>query len=935
MLAFLFTIIGFYWISLLGISVLPKSLISRNKIFSITISPSIGLALFVFFIFVSSRLGIPMKAMKLPCIILFISSLAYAIFTGRYKSLIRSHSKLVFIIPFGCLLFAWPILKYGFSWLSYVNDDMSNYVLSATRFYNNSYYKMPTSSLYEGKDYSQIFYFHNVTHGIRAGSELFLAVISNARHGDTLQVFMPSILILQMILISSILAVVATIKHISNDKLKFTLALALVLPLGSLGFLYQLIGQVGGLALGLGFIAIANLILSENGAEGDKTWHISILGFLLGAEMIWYPELLPFFVPPVLATLIINKSLRDRKTMKSLFLIFIFLIVSLNHYIIQALHLAFSQVSSTGSQRTTLGNVSGNSALFPYFLKPHGLTSLVGISPINHFLPANLENFSIFMSSLLIAVFLFLIMSHSVFKLLPVVTFLYMTAVLIFLIFNQIGFGAFKMAMYIEPLLVVSCVLAAQNFRKKFPSPRYRVIYFVTIGVLALLSIRTTEFYSEASTGEIGGGFNEIRGASGSSLSQMIKKTVAGAGEKTVISTGSNFSQLKIEAISSRGTRLIFPTTDVFSNFKTSMHVGVSVLNSNLSKINFGKFENNFSQNPAYLHSSEASNNVYLVSNNVYDAINHISTLNQTSPWSYRLLDNPSNLLIFINSDMGPIYYKSTDKSRATFFQPEENPLVPGHYFQSIGDDLLLEVIRPSSHPTLMVSVTSTVIPQYGRKLPDIELLGASKSSIIPVGFGSAQFAVPLVKPVNLNGHLYFQVHINQALKEFPTHDAGISKIYGSNVAWDPRRVALFLSDLSIIDESELSPELVPSSLINFPKDLQDPYLQYSGIYEDGWVGKDSYTILKNGTSNRLTIKGLIPNLIKNDQFKSAIHIKIDGIEVYSKLMKTGYFELNIPTEYLSKEALHKISVNFDHDRLLPKPDLRPASAQITFLGFI
>ena len=46
-----------------------------------------------------------------------------------------------------------------------------------------------------------------------------------------------------------------------------------------------------------------------------------------------------------------------------------------------------------------------------------------------------------------------------------------------------------------------------------------------------------------------------------------------------------------------------------------------------------------------------------------------------------------------------------------------------------------------------------------------------------------------------------------------------------------------------------------PSTIQSIPADLANPNLEYSGIFEDGWVGRESYAQLSGGPSGRLMIR--------------------------------------------------------------------------------
>jgi hypothetical protein len=500
------------------------------------------------------------------------------------------------------------------------------------------------------------------------------------------------------------------------------------------------------------------------------------------------------------------------------------------------------------------------------------------------------------------------------------------------------GFGAFKIAMYAEPFLIITfSVLLDFLSIRVLKRGLFQVIGFLILSGFMVFAFRTSEFYANASTGNSNNGFNEIPGASGVGIQRQIANSLKGYRETygTVVSTAINLSQIKLEAIAANKIPLIFPTADVFGNISNSTKIVKANIGRESVTFKSERYLNNFQQ-PLYIGKGNADSTWYLESNNKYEAINH-SKIDQGAPnWNYTLVKNPQNTLIFIDSSNGHSYYAGNiSRQKEVIFQPEKNPMVPGAYMQSIGNNLLFEVVNPSRDPYLVLDVSNTVIPQYNRLLPRISILGVNQNSLPTLGRGSMHTYVHLVNPVNINGHKYFQLQVSQKLAPFPSNLSPISKFYGANIEMDSRRIALFATNISVIDGSEIGNLQAPSLVQNFPADLENPNLFYSGIYEDGWVSTDSFFDLNSHGKSTFSVSGLIPMVGSTKTFQSVVSISIDGAKVHSSKLSIGHFNETFHVENLTKsKSIHHVSIHFSNEQMLPKPDGRPAAAQITYLGF-
>src|SRR5439155_3422792 len=109
------------------------------------------------------------------------------------------------------------------------------------------------------------------------------------------------------------------------------------------------------------------------------------------------------------------------------------------------------------------------------------------------------------------------------------------------------------------------------------------------------------------------------------------------------------------------------------------------------------------------------------------------------------------------------------------------------------------------------------------------------------VGRGSARVFSPPMTPQIIEGRAFLGLDMGVDGEPFPERRSGLMALYGTDVALDRRRPVGFLRDISLVSQEEYGRLAPPSKLESFPADLENPDLEYSGIYEDGRVSEASY----------------------------------------------------------------------------------------------
>jgi hypothetical protein len=188
------------------------------------------------------------------------------------------------------------------------------------------------------------------------------------------------------------------------------------------------------------------------------------------------------------------------------------------------------------------------------------------------------------------------------------------------------------------------------------------------------------------------------------------------------------------------------------------------------------------------------------------------------------------------------------------------------------------------------------------------------------------------VTPVYVEGLPYLQVDMGRDGRGFPERRVALTRLYGNDIKLDWRSLTTFGRDVSLISDADYQSWQPPTHVSSFPRDLEDDQLEYSGIYEDGWISERSYFILSSAQSSQfLTVRGMVPN-VGDPGFSTNLAVSIDGAQVAKKALGLGAFEITVPVA--ASAGRHRIDLAFDGAQRLPGNDGRPFSAKIDFLGY-
>jgi hypothetical protein len=920
MAAYVFTLVMFFIWAVIGSGFLL--LLQKEKIITLkllSVSPAIGICLILLPTFLLNRLGLPVIefAEILVFSFLIISLLYLVILRPRLDMGILG---LLLITLLALIANSFPFMLYGFDWVGFMNDDMANYVLAARRFLHNGYLAPLNFQDYlSGKDYSQAYWFLHVAIKERTGSEILIALISACSHLSPLEVFMPIILALNLTLMFG----VGSLVLVSGGSIKryyMGMALIALSPLNSLSVVLQLIGQVGGLALATSFAAICFV------PTLNKKFNLSLLfsavpgGVLLAGIIVWYPEVLPFIMVSFLIFLCLT-SLKYGKFSTNLLpipiLASLISLLLLGSYTIQAVDFMQRQANRGSSA------IDDSVVLFPFFLKPSGIGQFWGLTALYEFPSDSYLTISIITGALITFWFIFFVLLRQIKNPTIQASFvLAMMGVMSFLAFKKSDFGLFKLAMFFQPFLIATIVC----YKISAPTQFKKYLIYCLAFMFVALNLRSQFYVLATSTGELFGGLNQIPYASKlkvfrqfhESLESYIQKN----GDKYIfVSDASNIVLAKLQALNAIGTPIFFPSR-FFWTFGKNSSIDQSqyetlILNGNsFSSLRSDIFK---SLPKRYIQTNAPLDifNGYLKNRNWADDTSSYFEIKQNSP----------NFLQFIHSELGNHYYLG-DLKRIGLYENEKDPYFRGGVFAGLGRHLLFEVYDSTPNPRAVLEFTTGSLLGARSLLPPIKI---QDQNLDLVGRGSARvFSKPL-DLTSIGDRKYLAIDTMRQPQKMEPISNGLMSLYGHNVSFDYRLISVFSRDISLLSSTQFKEVQSPSFLQNFPDDLMNRNLEYSGYYEDGWISEESYVYLQSKNYSDLIIKGFIP-LVDNPGFKTSIQVKVDEDIVVTNDLTVGEFNLELPNRLVA--GRHKVSISFTGYQGQNGPNTRFVAAKIKGVGF-
>jgi hypothetical protein len=907
------------------LSVVGQALVALIKprvgvLWSWFVAPTMGLAVVIVIITRLNVWGIPI-AHAGPWLTAGLLIAAAAILAWRRPKFPWRQLSPYFLIALGFLIYVgWPALRFGFNWISYGNDDMANYCLAAERFLHHGYYDIPLQTDLEGRDYAQHYWFMHALQQIRPGSELTVAWIASLTGRRAHEVFMPAILLLSLLQLFGLGAVAVWRGRYRKQALLGVFLLA-TSPLFALGTLYQLIAQVGGIAL---LLVAASMLFTGR----RLTFRTALVGGILTACLaIFYPEVSPFVALGILLV-----GIRYRYTDSPLFKRYsyfilgvaalTFLLIASNTYeFINTL--VMQSVGSAGlGAMAEINDQSGGLVLFPWTLVPSFIPMLFGLHMFGVVGVDPLISIQIIVGCLFLIYFLVRVGKNLRLGAPSGYLGVVMCVLGFYLFFKGQDFGLFKLAMFAQPVITLAVGQAFAYFLFS-ASPVVRQRTRIALVVFVICTVPSQVYYTYASLGTYGGGLTEVVKGSQLGVEFTPPKNLKYQGIESDI---SNVVTAKMLAQYTEGIDTRFLSRSYMDNIaniavlkflrtpdpdlgpQARIIEKLSLLRFMLPKelmkedvpdykvITIQKLDNNWTETSS--RHLDYNDRLFV---SVRTDLDHFNKLNPGTGWTvdnmyqYKLESQVKDRLVFVHSELSPHYYSSA-RFKAAFFQREGEPITHKlSYFHGTGRWTLFHVIHPSPNLRMIVDFSRTSLGEGRSELPrKAVVIGYDDYHLPFIGRGSARVVSPILKPEYFEGEAYLTVDFNDKPAPINKPKTGLMRWYGQKFALDDRRLVGFTRDISVITDEEYQALPRPTKIGNFPWDLINyPGLEYSGIYEDGWIGEDAFVRMGPSKSGQvLYFKGYIPDIPRFRTQGVDVTLSINGRPTEIVNLKAGAFTL-------------------------------------------
>lgn len=927
-MAFLLAIgICLVW-SVLGWSILEWSGGRRNVFQSMLLAPAVGASALVVTIFEMHRAGMPVRYGGPVATAIALAVVASWRLAGRGSLPPRRAIIGLFTVLIGAALFTGaPLVVEGFEWISYCNDDMANYVLSARGLLQRGHLgPYDPAAIIANRDMALQTAIDVELAGARCGAELLMAwVMALTGMGDH-RVFMPTIVAMHLALLCATAGLVCTGRRFRRPALAVLLWLSIA-ALPVLGVTYQLIAQVLGLAL---LSAACALLLRR---ESPRRRMLVVCTIVVAALTISYPELLAFLATAVLA----YYGRHLLKSLRWLLAVSILAVLICHRFFIEILGFVLGQAQS--------GTASASTGLFPYYMVPTGLPTFWGLMAIGNPWSHPWSDLMVLIGAVLTAAGLYCVVRQYLAGTPVGALAAVITVVSGFLFIRGADFGLYKIAMYSWPALAGTVVLTAWPYRRSSPWVRRAAAVVVILGAVTAWRYVATSAEWRGSLA----GFNEIPRATSAGLIGKMRMLAEKRHEPVVVVDGNQIVLAKIAGPYFAGDSVRMPARNLFFErmFKWNRWGEVAVGERDRQTIKatkevLSRREQRFTRETVRL--TDGGSNDFILEQRTEGPFTLLRTgkslnvLNRSAeagtPDMVSLVNGTGirNHLLQVESELGYNYYvagKPRFEGKIALFQLEPDYFRPGETMAAAGRHLLLETLGATTTAAVRLEVTNTLGGDGENRLPPAMVTGAGRGKFGLVGRGSARVVAPAVAPLTIKGRQFLAIDMGAEPRGFLEQRHGLDLLYGRRVSLDSRRITCFVRDISLVDSRAQAPRMLKP----FATALRYPALLYSGSYEDGWVAEESFFELRQELGQQeLFVELLVPDRAGRSR---TMNVSVDGILIEPVALEPGEQSVRVALPPVETARVRRIALQFDRAKALSGADPRPASALISTLGIV
>lgn len=905
MVAVLLAIFLFIGWTVVGLAALVALRTDVSQLRIALTAPAFGTAVTLVPLFIVSNAGVPMRTGARPIVFVLLAT-AVGVLAWRRPHLPLAITPVLILCLVDLAFVGRPMFTFGLAWIANANGDMAYYVLSATQLLGNGLgAAVDHQSLASHRDFATSAQALQLT-GLRPGAQLNLAGVSAVLGRSPLVLFMPTIFALNMV---GICAVGSLALQASRRWWAASVAAALLVasPMAGYGVLQQLMPQIWGLALA---VALLSWLMrpAVHQRPGPQPAELAVISILAAAFFLVYVELaIPItaaygvYVAFLIATR--HVSMRALAILWAAPLAAVAIVV--NTFLSRELNYVRAAV------QFGVGSSHDDVRLFGYALVPSALPGATGLQEL--FARPTSPHMEI---SIVVAIGLFLgvlvICVIAASKGGAAATVLVTDLVIgVLLARNSNAFGLFKMYMYIQPFIAAALGAWIANLKGRVVLVVASMVLVAVVGI----QISTLSTYIQRSRDP-----SDLRHASEQDLIPTFNRFVSAA-SNPVVSVTDNLVLAQLQGASSGDKPLYFIGRNVFGLPWTDSSFTVASSEGNTKAI--------FGHDPDVSRLVSTGRCTLSLPTGTQVVLNRRMLPEGSPDLALLPCSTTTNALAFVVSTIGEPATLPVNLEAVSFWQLEDDPAFPGHTFAGFGRYALFQIFgsTPTVRVVLSLSTSSLQRPDETFELPPAVMAGAEHVSFPIVGSGSARVISPPLQPKVIDGQPYVLLDMGENGELPVVPRPGLTGLWSKSVALDPRTLTSYVRDVSLVSEAEYRRIRTPVAIREIPADLANPNLEYSGIFEDGWIGRDAYVRLAGGPVARLVVRASVLPRDGGQQLR----VVVNGEVISSRTVMPGLMRLNLPLR--ASRARRDVHLEWAGTTPLEAPDRRSAAAHLEFLG--
>ncbi|HEY4439438.1 MAG TPA: hypothetical protein VGN14_03225 [Candidatus Elarobacter sp.] len=848
-------------------------------------SPIIGVGIALPLALTLNRLGLPVASFALALTVSLGIVAALCLAWRRPQISWDEALALAPVMLAGMLLAGAPTLMYGFDWVGNANSDMGLYVNAAANFLRHGFFDVPDlATLASNADAARNAWFWEILPPNRYGADMLVALVAAVSHVSTYEIYM----VVEIAAFGALVAATAAVVIDLGSRVRTYVSAALIAvasPLLMYVVYQQLLPQLLGQAAISAFVAL----VATGGAVRQRGVTIGCAGVAL---LLCYPETSPIVALGGAVTVAATVIARPREARR----LAVAAIGPAAIAIATVLVLLNVQLFTVAATFATLSRIGGSVAnegvgAIIYYVIPSGLANLWGLVPFDDYGEPWVSISIVAGFAALVALFV------AGFRSLRRARFAdgMLVAILLFCLYlfaRRSSYGLFKLAFLLQPFAVpfvaATIVSAGDLLRRRLRvRPPWGVAAALTTAIA--LTVYSTSVYLGSTSDAFArdnAKFTELHAATTHRLYRQLDAIERAQAPHVSFRTDVLLPNLAtLEGVAFYGHPLSYVTLDPYENMydaEARHRLAPAIVGwpSGERAEAFVRVRQRVALVPprfvvvagkpvaAYVPIQAAA----AASDELIETGPNLTILNRSAtrgrfdvravPWR-----DVHDRLALVKSDLG---FPPLTRLRSFALGPvEPDPFDRANTVATVGNAMLLEVLRGGPAVRLRLDLTGTLNPDHVDDLPPITIVGASTQTIDGLGNGAARIVTEPIRPFTQFGHRYVVVRFGDRTLHFTSPRSWLMGMFGRDVDPQPRVFALYGRDISI-DGEDPPP---PSTLTTFPRDLFDPGLRFSGIYEDGWMSTLAHLRLRATSAAFFRLRANVPP----NQPEHTIAVSIDG----------------------------------------------------------